>query len=330
MRIHEPLNKIMNSKVKVKVLRFLYRNDTEWSGRQIAREISISPATSHKALQELHSERVLLLRNVGKTHLYQLNWDSYAAKELLSPLFKKEARLPKVITRLLKDELSEKIKDKVVSIALFGSVEKREDGPESDIDLLILTKDSSDKNKIEKAFASVNEKTMRLFGKIVSPYVESVSGFGRKYRSGLPLIKDIISSHRLIFGKPLGEVISSYRSYIRKAEEFHETMYQAKDRSNWNAVGLNGVHCAISSNDALLVFYAGIRSASEDHNVAVDLLSSSLGFPEIKSKSETLRRILAKKNLVEYENREFTQREALDMIKLVDRFYRWAKEKLSE
>ena len=27
---------------------------------------------------------------------------------------------------------------------------------------------------------------------------------------------------------------SSYRSYIRKAEEFHETMYQAEDRSNWN------------------------------------------------------------------------------------------------
>ena len=169
MRIHDPLNKILNSEVKVKILRFLYRNDMEWNGRQIAREIRISPATSHKALQELYSERVLLLRNVGKTYLYQLNWHNYVTKELLSPLFKKEARLPKVITRLLKDELSEKIKDKVVSIALFGSVEKGEERSESDIDLLILTKDGSDKDKIEKAFANVNEKTMRLFGKIVSP-----------------------------------------------------------------------------------------------------------------------------------------------------------------
>jgi len=207
MRIHEPLNRILTCEVKVKILRFLYKNDMEWSGRQIAREIRVSPATAHKALQELYSERVLLLRNVGKTHLYRLNWDSYAAKELLSPLFKKEARLPKVITRLLKDELSGKIRDKVVSMALFGSVEKREEGPESDIDLLILTKDRRDKNKIEKAFANLNEKTMRLLGKIVSPYVESVSEFGRKYRSGLPLIKDIMHSHRLIFGKPLGEVI---------------------------------------------------------------------------------------------------------------------------
>jgi len=39
---------------------------------------------------------------------------------------KPDARLPKLITRLLKDKLSEKTKDKVVSMALLGSVEKRE------------------------------------------------------------------------------------------------------------------------------------------------------------------------------------------------------------
>ena len=122
----------------------------------------------------------------------------------------------------------------------------------------------------------------------------------------------------------------NYRIYSQKAEEFYETMHQAKDRNNWNAFGLNGVHCTISSNDALLVFYAGIRSSSEDRNVAVELLSSSVKFPEVKSKSQILRRILAKKNLIEYENRDFTQKEALDIIKLVDRFYRWVKEKLRE
>ena len=123
---------------------------------------------------------------------------------------------------------------------------------------------------------------------------------------------------------------SNYRIYLQKAKEFYETMHQAKDRNNWNAVGLNGVHCTISSNDALLVFYAGIRSSSEDHNVAVELLSSSVKFPEVKSKSQILRRILAKKNLIEYEDRGFTQKEAQDIIKLVDRFYGWVKEKLSE
>lgn len=207
MRIHQPLNKILNNETKVRVLRFLYSNDIEWSGRRIAREIQISPATCHKALQELYSEGILLLRNVGKTYLYQFNHDNYVAKELLHPLFKKEERLLKVISRLLRDEFSEKAKEKIISIALFGSVEKREDRPDSDIDLLVLVTRAKDKEKIDKAFDNLNEKTMRLFGKIVSPYIESVSGFRRKYKQGLPVIKEIVQSHKLISGKPLREVI---------------------------------------------------------------------------------------------------------------------------
>ncbi|MQY58386.1 MAG: hypothetical protein GH144_02080 [Clostridia bacterium] len=207
MRIHQPLNKILNNETKVKVLRFLYSNDIEWSGRRIAREIQISPATCHKALQGLYSEGILLLRNVGRTHLYQFNHDNYVAKELLHPLFKKEERLLKVISRLLRDEFSEKVKERVVSIALFGSVEKREDRPESDIDLLVLVSRAKDKDKIEKDLDNLNEKTVRLFGKIVSPYIESVSGFRRKYKQGLPVVKEIVQSHKLISGKSLREVI---------------------------------------------------------------------------------------------------------------------------
>jgi len=207
MRIHQPLNKILNNETKVKVLRFLYSNDMEWSGRRIAREIQISPATCHKALQELYSEGIVLLRNVGKTHLYQFNHDNYVAKELLHPLFKKEERLLKVISRLLRDEFSEKVKEKIISIALFGSVEKREDRPESDIDLLVLVEKAKDKERIEKAFDNLNEKTMNLFGKIVSPYIESVSGFRKKYKHGLPVVREIMQSHKLISGKPLREVI---------------------------------------------------------------------------------------------------------------------------
>ncbi|TKJ47594.1 hypothetical protein CEE34_03035 [Candidatus Aerophobetes bacterium Ae_b3a] len=104
IRIHQPLNKILNKETKVKVLPFLYSNDIEWSGRRITREIQISPATCHKALQELYSEGIVLLRNVGKTYLYHFNHDNYVAKELLYPSFKKEERLLKVISRLLRDE----------------------------------------------------------------------------------------------------------------------------------------------------------------------------------------------------------------------------------
>ncbi|KPJ55919.1 MAG: hypothetical protein AMJ42_05995 [Deltaproteobacteria bacterium DG_8] len=116
---------------------------------------------------------------------------------------------------------------------------------------------------------------------------------------------------------------SEYRTYLKKAGEFYDIMLQAKKREKWNAVGLNAVHCAISSCDAMLVFYAGIRSTSDDHLAVIDLLSTSIKLPDAKSKCGTLRKILVKKSIIEYENRDFIQKEALEILKLTERFYNW-------
>lgn len=114
-----------------------------------------------------------------------------------------------------------------------------------------------------------------------------------------------------------------YKTYLKKASEFYDMMLQAKKRGKWNAVGLNAVHCAISSSDAMFVFYAGIRSISDDHLAVIDLLSNSIKLPDVKSKRETLRKILVQKSIIEYEDRDFTQKEALEILKLTERFYSW-------
>ncbi|OGL44150.1 MAG: hypothetical protein A2149_09035, partial [Candidatus Schekmanbacteria bacterium RBG_16_38_11] len=116
---------------------------------------------------------------------------------------------------------------------------------------------------------------------------------------------------------------SNYKTYLKKAGEFYATMLQAKEMAKWNAVGLNAVHCAISSSDAMLVFYSGIRSSGDDHMAVIDLLSTSLKLSDTKSKCETLRKILVKKSIIEYEDRDFTQKEALEILKRTERFYNW-------
>jgi len=116
---------------------------------------------------------------------------------------------------------------------------------------------------------------------------------------------------------------SEYKTYLKKASEFYDVMLQAKKVGKWNAVGLNAIHCAISSADAMLVFYAGIRSTSDNHLAVIDLLSNSIKLPDVKSRYGTLRKILVKKSIIEYEDRDFTQKEALEILKLTDRFYSW-------
>jgi len=113
-----------------------------------------------------------------------------------------------------------------------------------------------------------------------------------------------------------------YIIYLKKANDFYVITQKASDSELWAAVGLNAVHCAISCCDALLAFYLGIRSVSDDHMDAADLL---MRIPQAKSSGEanTYKRIIAKKNLVAYDCREFRQSEAIDISKQAERFYNW-------
>jgi hypothetical protein len=120
---------------------------------------------------------------------------------------------------------------------------------------------------------------------------------------------------------------SNYKVFLKKAKDFYEVMLKARDSENWTAVGLNAVHCTISCCDAMLTFHLGIRPAGEDHMQAVDLLMRLP--PAVKNgEVSTFKRIVAKKSLIAYEDREFRQAEALDILKLAERFYNWATSKL--
>ena len=119
---------------------------------------------------------------------------------------------------------------------------------------------------------------------------------------------------------------SDYRTYLKKAADFHDIMLKAFDSANWTAAGLNAVHCAISCCDALLVFHLGVRSAGEDHMPAADLL---LSLPQkLTGEVVAFKRIVAKKNLIAYENRDFHRAEALEITKMAERFYDWATSNL--
>jgi HEPN domain-containing protein len=116
-----------------------------------------------------------------------------------------------------------------------------------------------------------------------------------------------------------------YAGYLKKAADFNLAMHASFTAGNWNSVGLEAVHCAISGNDAVLSFFSGERSKRQDHKEAVSLLLKAVGTDEAKSAAEHLRKVISLKNLIEYEGRSFTKAEAESIIKHVDRFYEWAK-----
>ncbi len=207
MRVHNPLDKILNNETKVKILRFLCKTEAEWSGRQIAQEIKVSPAAAHKALRELNNERALLFRSVGKSYLYRLNRENLVISELLKPLYEKESKIPDEVYEAIVRNVSSLVINNIVSIAVFGSIKRRKERPTSDIDILVVVKNPGNKREVEEDFGKVNEKIIGRFGNTVSAYIQTVKEFNSKYKKKIPLIKNILKSHNLLFGKSLEELL---------------------------------------------------------------------------------------------------------------------------
>jgi HEPN domain-containing protein len=121
-----------------------------------------------------------------------------------------------------------------------------------------------------------------------------------------------------------------YRIYLNKAQDFYRAMQRSLKDGNWTSAGLEAVHCAISATDALLAFAGGIRCTSQDHGDAAYLLAQIIRSPEATKQSTHFLHIIEAKNIVEYEDRRFTPKEAEEVAKHVERYFSWVKSFLPE
>lgn len=123
---------------------------------------------------------------------------------------------------------------------------------------------------------------------------------------------------------------SAAANYLAKAQQFSRAMVDSLGKGDWDAAGLGAVHCAISANDAVLVLAKGVRSVSSRHEDSVALLESLVTAPGVKNATSQLKRLVAKKNVIEYEERLFRESEAREAVKNASRFLKWAETQFSK
>lgn len=117
---------------------------------------------------------------------------------------------------------------------------------------------------------------------------------------------------------------TSASDYLKKADDNFKAMLAALKESNFNAASTLALQCAISSADAICVYEKGVRSISQDHFDVCDLVSA-ITLPDAKEKANVLKRIISKKNLIQYERRNIFQSEAEEIVKAATRFYQWVE-----
>ena len=183
MRIHNALDDLLGSKSKVKVFRFMFRyHEREFTEREVAEGIGMSPNTVNLALRDLRKTNVFVYKRIGKTHSYKCN-DGSVHFPILERLFGQE--------RELWDSLVETLKEKLNgsgTCILFGSFAKGKEEFDSDLDLLMVARD---KSAAEELLAELAEDLRIRYSIVISPVVLTQDEMDEK--KDLPFIKKALS-----------------------------------------------------------------------------------------------------------------------------------------
>ncbi len=193
MLIHKYLERVVGSKIKVKIVRAMLRfPGKSFTVRELASFIKVSHTPVLRSLGDLEGMNLIKIEKHGTASLLRINKESCLYKPL-KDLFLFEEKTKENLIEALRLALS-----KVKMAVLFGSIQKGEERMDSDIDLLIVT---DNKKKARKELEKQRIKIINKFGNVISPIILTEEEFKKKKNK--PFAKDILKDYCLIKGEDL-------------------------------------------------------------------------------------------------------------------------------
>ena len=188
MKFHKSLLDILNSKTKVKIVKFLLTHEASMSEREIASILKVSHMSVNRTMRELAYVNFGSFITVGKSHLWKVNRKSYTFKALFS-LIKNVSTIKEPLEDLKNTLLKHLPKNLIKEAVLFGSVSKGLEKTNSDIDIFILVKNVQDKQKLEPFIERLSDICFESYGNRLTPYILTEQEMNQK--KGLKIISEI-------------------------------------------------------------------------------------------------------------------------------------------
>jgi len=200
---------IVDSPSKLAILRvFSSRRGLKATGRQIAKLVGYSAPSTHNSLKNLHDRNILKLDIIGKQHIYALNEEDRIVQKIIRPLFAAESNFKNEIRDFLLDEFKKnKIKAKIASLILYGSMQTEKAKKGSDVDVAVVVSRAADIRTVEDAFSSgIIPRFKAYFGVQVDPYIKSADEFKQRLKKNMPPVSTLMKSYSVLYGKEPLEV----------------------------------------------------------------------------------------------------------------------------
>jgi predicted nucleotidyltransferase len=209
MTIPFQIEKIIDSPSKLAILRvFAAHYGLKATGRQIAKLVGYSAPSTHESLKDLYSRNILKLEIIGKQHIYALNEDDRIVRKIIRPMFAAESNFKNEIRDFLLDELKKtKIKTKIVSLILYGSMQTEIAEKGSDVDVAVVVSRPADLRPVEDVFSSeIISQFKAYFGVQIDPYIKSADEFKKRLKRNKPPVSTLMKSYSVLYGKEPLEV----------------------------------------------------------------------------------------------------------------------------
>ncbi len=119
---------------------------------------------------------------------------------------------------------------------------------------------------------------------------------------------------------------SQSASFRSMAVQFLKAAGLARQHDYWNAAGLLIVHAAIAYADAVAIRLAGVKSTSDNHQDAVQLLAEAAAREKDRDRAlGHLKRIIEEKSRVSYSGEAFRKSEIDALETHAERFRDWCE-----
>lgn len=188
MKLNISLLDMLNSKTKLKIIKFLLTHEASMSEREIASILKVSHMSVNRTMRELADINFVDFVTIGKAHAWKVNRKSYAFR-VLSAFIKGVSQIREPLNDLKDTILANLPKTLIKKTVLFGSVAAGTEKANSDIDIFFLVRDEKDKEKLNPFIDKLSNACLEAYGNRLFPYILSEQEM--KQKKSLKLISEI-------------------------------------------------------------------------------------------------------------------------------------------
>jgi predicted nucleotidyltransferase len=162
---------MFSSKVKIAVMKLMCLNpERKFSGREMARLLNQSASRVLEVLELFRKNAVVNRETVGRASQWGLNKESVVVEEVSSLINVERKIYMELKSKIYETLIREKSIQKVV---LYGSVARKKEKPESDIDVFILVTTKKDKELAAELVGKLNKYLLPRYGNVISESIYS-------------------------------------------------------------------------------------------------------------------------------------------------------------